>query len=213
MKQHSRPAGHFYSEKKVLYPSVTTILHQIPNPGLERWKEFTPSWRKISIEACKTGTAIHTQIEHIAIRKQVKVTYKDQIRAYKTWEKETGFRCLRTEVKVKSESAQYAGSLDLVGKIGNELFIIDIKTSKQIWPEYLLQLSAYKFGFLEANSLLDVNIGVLRIDKKEELAEWHPYEENEYNEGITEFLQLCVDWHQKHNTRTEFNKKFVLEND
>ena len=210
MKLESRPSGHFYTEKKRLYPSVTTILHQIPNPELDAWKAKVRNWQKISAAACKFGSEVHGEIENSLMGKPVKVKHKMQMEAFRTWREEIGFQCFKTEVKVKSVKG-YAGSLDLFGKIGEKLYIIDLKTSKQIYPEMLLQLSAYKYAFLEANTLLEINIGVLRLDKKVEKVEWVPYTTKEYETGITEFLELCKKWHEDHNVKVEYNKKFVTE--
>jgi len=139
MKLHSRPAGHYYSEKKSLYPSVTTILGSIPNPALEKWKAMTPNWRKVSGKACRVGTEIHKEVEYTLMRKPITIKHPMQLAAFREWQKEIGFRALKTELKVKSVHG-YAGSLDLLGYIDNKLFILDIKTSKKIYPEMLLQL-------------------------------------------------------------------------
>ena len=211
MKLFERPSGHYYKDKtRQLYPSVTTVLSSVKNEKLEAWKATTPNWQKISGAACVFGSSVHREIEHIVMGKHPKIKHKIQIEAFLEWQHETGFQGIQTELKVKSRKG-FAGSLDLLGKIEDALYIIDLKTSKRIYPEMLLQLSAYRFAFEEMNSLINVNIGVLRIDKGDKPVEWHPYTAEEYNEGITEFLQLCVDWHQKHNIKTEFNKKFVLE--
>ena len=210
MKLCSRPAGHFYSERRLLYPSVTTILHQIPNPGLDAWKLRVPHWRKISAAATRTGTEVHKEIEHTLMGKHPKVKHKMQVKAFLSWQKEIGFKVQRTEMKVRSKVG-YAGTLDLLGYIDNTLFVIDLKTSKQIYPEMLLQLSAYKYAFMEMQVQTYVEIGVLRIDKKEEAVEWMQYTEEEYNRGIAEFLQLCTKWHKEHNTQEEYEKRFIIE--
>ena len=145
------------------------------------------------------------------MHKPIKVKHKMQVDTYLKWEKETGFHCVKTEMKVKSKTAKYAGSLDMLGTINGDLFIVDLKTSKKIYPEMLLQLSAYRFAFEEMNSLTNVNIGVLRIDKKKKLVEWVNYTESEYETGIAEFLELCKQWHEDHNVEVEFDKKFILE--
>ena len=210
MKLHSRPAGHFYIERRLFYPSVTTILHQIPNPCLENWKKNTSNWRKISTRAAKIGTEIHKEVEYTLMHKPITIKYPIQLAAFREWQKEIGFHALKTEVKVKSARG-FAGSLDILGTINGDLFIVDLKTSKQLYPEMLLQLSAYLFAFKEQNILLDVNIGVLKVDKNKKQVEWHPYSEEEYQNGITEFLALCEQWHEEHDVKQEYNKKFILE--
>jgi hypothetical protein len=41
-------------------------------------------------------------------------------------------------------SCCYAGTIDLVCEMDGDIWVIDFKTSQYIWPEYELQLSAYK---------------------------------------------------------------------
>lgn len=225
MKLHSNPAGHFYTEKRLLYPSITTILSSIPNPEIEAWKARVPNWRKISAAACKFGTEVHTEIEHVLTHKRLQVKHEVQMVAFLAWQKTIGFKCIDTEIKVRSNKG-FAGSLDLLGRIDNELYIIDLKTSRGIYHNFLLQLAAYKYAFMEMHNAPSVNIGVLKLDKEKPIkkgspytddevvdgfTEWVPYTEEEYEKGITEFLELCEEWHANHSVRKEFNKKFVLD--
>ena len=48
------------------------------------------------------------------------------------------------DVPVFSEKYGYAGTIDYVCTIDGKTYIVDFKTSKQVWPEYELQVSAYK---------------------------------------------------------------------
>jgi hypothetical protein len=210
MKLHSHPGGHFYEDKNVLYPSVTTIIGSYPNPEIEEFKRQVFNWKKIMMTAAKFGTEVHKEIEHALTGKRQKIKHKMQFRAFQAWQQEVGFKCSGTEIKVKSKKG-YGGSLDLLGWIPGKHFIIDLKTSRQIYPEMLLQLSAYKYAFLETSAIKEIEIGVLRLDKTKEAYEWHPYTEEEYKEGIMEFLNLCKEWHANHNVKKEFSKKFVLE--
>ena len=210
IKLHPRVAGHFYAENRVLFPSVTTILSSVVKPGLDKWKRQTPNWRKISSKACVLGTSVHREIEQYLLGKRGKVKHKMQFRAFQEWQKETGFKCSAVELKVKS-SAGFGGSLDLFGWINDKHFIIDLKTSKQLYPEMALQLAAYKFAFLETSRIKEIEIGVLRLDKYAEEVEWRVYTEDEYNEGIKEFLALCAEWHKKYSTQVEFKKKFISD--
>ena len=64
--------------------------------------------------------------------------------AFKAWKRETNFKTLSTEQVVYSEKHGYAGSYDALGTIGQELTLVDFKTSSGIRPEYSLQIVAYK---------------------------------------------------------------------
>ncbi len=56
--------GHFYSINDRKYPSITTILHSFPNPGIEIWKRRTPNWKDIQNESLRVGTELHLLIEN-----------------------------------------------------------------------------------------------------------------------------------------------------
>jgi len=61
----------------------------------------------------------------------------------------------------------YAGTIDKIYRIGKEIWVVDIKTSKQIWEEQKLQLSSYRHAeeFVLNGAL--VNYGELGITDKE----------------------------------------------
>jgi hypothetical protein len=43
-----------------------------------------------------------------------------------------------------NEEEDYAGTIDLKLKIGEVVYLVDLKTSQNVWPEHELQVSAYK---------------------------------------------------------------------
>ena len=61
----------------------------------------------------------------------------------------------------------FGGTADLVLKINGRNFLIDLKTSKKITPDYFIQVSAYKWvidNFYPEYGPID-GVGVLRLDK------------------------------------------------
>src|SRR5207249_5712146 len=48
------------------------------------------------------------------------------------------------EVVLVNTKEVYAGTCDLIAKLGNKLFVIDWKTSKAVYDEYPLQVEAYR---------------------------------------------------------------------
>lgn len=64
--------------------------------------------------------------------------------AFASWWKGAGYKPVRVEQMVFHPGKLYAGTLDLLAKDDKDrLGIVDFKTSKAIYPEYLLQVSAY----------------------------------------------------------------------
>lgn len=106
----------------------------------------------------------------------------------------------------------YAGTFDLVAIVNSQLRIIDIKTSKAIYPEYPLQAAAYAHAYSEKNpgAILD-GIAILRLDKEDgyfELAEYGPEETADY---LEEFGLLCQIWHINYDRKERQEEKNTEE--
>ncbi|MFA5324523.1 MAG: hypothetical protein WC373_17735 [Smithella sp.] len=67
----------------------------------------------------------------------------------------------KTELTVFSPDDRYAGTLDLYCEIEGEPWIVDFKTSAQIWPSHEIQLSAYKHAHNP-----EARIGVVQLGYK-----------------------------------------------
>jgi len=70
-------------------------------------------------------------------------------------------KLLASEITVFNDIEGYAGTVDLLLEIDKEVWLIDFKTGQQIWPEYELQISAYKHATLPVNG--NVKLGILQI--------------------------------------------------
>lgn len=158
------------------YFRVTRTLSIISKPGLLVWWQSVGKKRadEIVSERQIIGTKTHKLIE---------LTLKDENIHLDTYEKEIRdaidmFKNFRVDAKLKPESLEqhlwsnkyeYAGTADYIGKYtSNEKYLIrghspkfikesrvimDWKTSKSIYPEYELQLSAYAMAFKELTGL------------------------------------------------------------
>lgn len=62
---------------------------------------------------------------------------------------------------VFNDIENYAGTVDLLAKIDGELWLIDFKTSQQVWPEHEIQISAYKHATLPVQG--SPRLGILQI--------------------------------------------------
>ena len=97
--------------------------------------------------AAKTGTDVHNLCEQIAKGEDVGRVHPDLqafIDQYRRFivDFEPGF--LEVEATAWSETHGYAGTLDFIAMVGDEVVITDIKTGKSgAWPDVALQLSAY----------------------------------------------------------------------
>lgn len=193
------PNGHFYHTPIGILPSVTTIMRAIPNPNLEAWKSRTPDWREISARAAEIGTKTHRIIECYLKDEPLDPLYCTEIEkpfsAFQDWHCSRGFELIDSERMIWS-AKRYAGTVDLIGYLNGELHLIDLKTSKAVYPDYLLQLAAYRTGYEERTGDNIDSMGILRLDKATGKFEWKEYCEAEYQAALDEFLLLCESWHR-----------------
>ena len=71
----------------------------------------------------------------------------------------------RCEFTVFSPDNKYAGTMDLVCLIDGERYIVDFKTSANIWPSMIIQVSAYKHA-IETKDRPVNKIAILQIGYK-----------------------------------------------
>ena len=182
----------YYTIGGVKYPSVTTILSVINKPYLTNWKVKLgkEESEKISGEAADIGLYVHKAIEcynkgkafPMPEDKEQQQIIRRAVRDYRKWLRQTGFEPLKSELIVYSEQYKYAGTLDCVGFTGDSILICDYKTSKAIWPENKLQLSAYWRAYWEMTGELPDKLWILRFSKVTgRKSEFYEIEESPYD--------------------------------
>jgi hypothetical protein len=74
------------------------------------------------------------------------LTYEELlcVKSFIDWRNEAKPEVIATETTIFSERGGYAGTVDFVCRIDSQLYVIDFKTSKQVWKEHELQISAYR---------------------------------------------------------------------
>jgi len=174
--------GRFYMDPEGnFYPSVTSKIDRVlaKGEGYYRWLTSFDSYEKvknITSNKAKKGTSVHEECEKLANGEEIEVDtdskigkrIKNFVNFYK--EHNPKFEVIDTEFTVLNKKLGYAGRADLLGlmhpnpdKSGDEeaqRFIIDLKTSKDVYPSHKLQLGFYKAG-LEENGYEIDGIGVL----------------------------------------------------
>lgn len=146
-------------------PSVTWICGHYPKGiGFYKWladKGWDES-QAIKVSAGDKGSRVHEAISAILNGDEVRIDSKfisklsgreeelsleevACIVSFVDWKKSlTNFEPIAWDITVFSDQYGYAGSIDLVARINGELYVVDFKTSKQVWAEYELQVSAYR---------------------------------------------------------------------
>ena len=128
-------------------------------------------------EAAEAGTVCHAMIDAnikeiefdlsqyptatVPIIAQARTGYKN----YLEWREMVNLRPIATEISMVSELWQFGGTPDCIGTVIDKLSVIDWKSSKDVYPEMLLQLGAYAHLWLEnnPNQPLDGGFHLLRV--------------------------------------------------
>lgn len=143
VKQLDTKKGHYYqTESGKVYPSITTVQHAIPNPGIEAWKAREPNWKQISESSMAVGTALHNIAEDYLNNAKQRLDPNTGNNFEKNpWELfETALKPIlddhvnnihATEAKLYSDELEIAGTVDCVAEYDGVLSIIDFKNSRK----------------------------------------------------------------------------------
>jgi len=205
----------FYNIDGEKYPSVTTILQVIAKPGLMYFygKHGIEGAEEKKMEAADIGTLAHQTIEKI-LKGEIILTQQDiqkiikgdleplskvearaekPVAAFLKWREKVNFKPIKMELTVYSKKFKYAGTLDAVGFIKDKLSIIDFKTSNKIWPEYALQIAAYKSAYEEMTGERVSSRWIIRLDKKKPFFEAKSF--RAHNKDMRAFKHALKLWY------------------
>src|SRR3990167_10782929 len=162
-------------------PSVTWIAGHWPKGvGFYKWLA-DKGWDEaeaVKSAAGDKGSVVHLAIEMILNGEEFRVDTKVQdkskskegeyevrdltyeellcVKSFMDWFNEVKPKILATETTIFSDIHGYAGTVDFVCRIDGVPYVIDFKTSKQVWKEHELQISAYRVALENCeNSLKD----------------------------------------------------------
>lgn len=118
------------------------------------------AWRRIGGDAANKGTDAHSYMEdYIKFGTQIPPTVNEEVRhcfnEFIRWEREFSPIWLATELQVGSEKHRYAGILDALCQIDGKTVLLDYKTSKEIKPEYNIQLAGLVMALEEMGMSVD----------------------------------------------------------
>lgn len=157
-----------FPEDHKFVPSSTWIAGYYPK-GIAFYKWLADKgWDEA--EAIKTaagdkGSKVHNAIADLLDGKKVKMDDKfinpstgdaeelsveeyECLMWFAAWYEDAKPDTIASEIVVFNEKDNYAGTIDYVCVLDKKLWIIDFKTSQNVWPEHKLQISSYKHALL-----------------------------------------------------------------
>lgn len=154
-----RPQGGYKLADGTRIPGVTTIIGRFKDSGALMFWAFQQGKlgkEKLYEEAEKAadiGTYAHELVRAWLHQEPEPVSPLDPegtdkartaFGAFRKWSEATALRIHATETALVSEEHRFGGTLDAVGYVGDDLCLLDWKTSNGVYPDYLIQLAAYK---------------------------------------------------------------------
>jgi hypothetical protein len=142
----------------VKLPSVTTIISKFKEAGgLIHWSWQLgmegKDYRKVRDDAANAGTLAHSMVEAdirglgppdlSGFDNDTYLKATSSFEAYKEWRNQTNLKPEQTEVSMICECHQFGGTLDTIMVQGRRS-LGDWKTSNSVYPEYMIQLAAYR---------------------------------------------------------------------
>ena len=164
----------FYRREGNYYPSVTSVLNYFPK------NQFFHSWLKdvghnsdiIASKAAGEGTQVHNAIDDFLNGKEI--TWIDEFGNAKynldVWRMILRFadfwnthkpELIATEYHLFSDEHKYAGTADLVVRLFDNIWLLDLKTSNSLHTSYDLQLAAYAQAWNETHNEKVERTGIL----------------------------------------------------
>lgn len=163
-----------YQRGDKYYPSVTSVLQYFPKDKFfETWvKDVGHNADIIMRRAGDEGTQVHQAIEKLVVGEEVHWIdeYGRALYNQNVWEMILKFvdfwqtykpELIHTEQLVYSDTYEYAGTVDLIIKLEDKTWLIDIKTSNSLHDSFDLQVSAYAHAYSEVTGEKIDRTGIL----------------------------------------------------
>jgi hypothetical protein len=164
----------FYRRNGQFYPSVSSILNYFPK------NQFFHSWLKevgfnadiIVAKAAAEGNQVHTAVENFLNGKEIQWldefgntqysldVWKMILKFADFWNKHKP-ELIAAEYHLFSDKYQYAGTADLVVKMKEKIWLLDVKTSNSLHTAYDLQLASYAKAWNETHNEPIEDTGIL----------------------------------------------------
>jgi hypothetical protein len=166
----------FYRREGNYYPSVTSVLNYFPkNQFFHAWlKDVGHNSEIIANKAAGEGTQVHQAVD--AFLNGQEITWIDDYGNAKynldVWRMILKFadfwnthkpELIATEYHLFSDEHKYAGTADLVVRMFDNIWLLDLKTSNSLHTSYDLQLAAYATAWNETHDEKVTHTGILWV--------------------------------------------------
>ena len=153
--------SHVYRIGSEVLPSVTTLMKPLSDRAYRTVSE------DVLRKAADRGTAVHNAIENWIKYgiEDISPKHRGYFEGFRAWWDKHQPAVIGSELRLYHKLLRYAGTVDLVCRIGDELWIIDYKTTSTLSDMLLrVQLEAYAKA-LESHGIKVARKGALHLCK------------------------------------------------
>ena len=212
----------YYNQEGIKVPRVTEILSRtIHSDRLMYWANSIglkgERYRDVLNRAATAGTQAHNAIE-IYLSENIKTNDNTPFLGFLMWynyiTQDVGLPIEVIYIEHKLVCKYFGGTLDLLVRIGNKVYLLDFKTSNHVTFNYFLQLAAYRYMLREVENINVDGVIVLQLDKDEPgFNEYHlsfdyPDHLTFMDNCQTAFLSLVFAFYNIQSIEGQFNNLF-----
>ena len=182
IKKRSKAHQRYRLADGTIVPGVTTILGVMNKPALVKWAnnlglQGIDSSAYVD-ETAKIGTLAHEMVqEYLGGPEWDRSAYnpgqidlaENAVLSFFEWERRnvSSFETVFIEKQFVSETNRYGGTVDWYGELDEQMWLVDFKTCKALFPEHTYQTAAYWALLLEHGYRVD-GVRILRIGRSED---------------------------------------------
>lgn len=207
---------------KAWMPSTTWISSYVPSKELAIWmaKKGWDEAELIKQEAGSKGSRVHKAIEVLSLGGEVKhndsftdgdgdyrelsVEEYEAVISFKQWVDEVKPKFIKSEQVVFNDEYNYAGTLDAIIELEGKTYILDYKTSANIYLSHEVQISSY----LHSNGMKADGIAILQVGYKRNKNK--KYKFTELKDKFDLFLSAYSFWAEENLGKSPAQKDFPI---
>ena len=155
------PTAPYHLADGTRVPGTTTVIGRFKDSGgLMQWafqqgKSGAAHLYQEAEKAADIGTLAHAMVEASIKGLDPESVFngaapeacdkaRNAFNEYLEWAAQTDVRITAQEMHLVSEEYRFGGTPDAIGVIGNQLVLLDWKTSNAVYSDYAIQLAAYR---------------------------------------------------------------------
>jgi hypothetical protein len=160
-------------------PGVTTISGMLDKPFLKVWANNIGlqgiKMKEYVDDKASIGTLAHQMVQDYFEENETEfLNYTNEqidlaenaLLSFWEWEKENDIEIIEMETHMVSDEMLYGGTIDCYCMLNGRKTLLDFKTSKAVYKDYFVQVSAYK-ALLEEQGKEVEDVAILRIGRDE----------------------------------------------